>query len=230
MKKMLVVVTNVSKYQDVDVDRATGLWLGEAVHFVEAVEAKGYEVDYVSPLGGYTPIDLHSLEADMMTPLDWEYYQNHDFMNRLATTKSVQDVNPDDYDVIYYTGGHGVIWDFPNNEALQNIAMSIYNNGGIVSSVCHGAAGILNLKTEDGHYLVEDKTVTGFSNSEEQEVQLDHLVPYLTETELVKRGAHYEQADMNWAPFAVEDQRVVTGQNPASGKAVAEKVMALLEK
>lgn len=229
MKKMLIVVTNIAKYQGVDVDRATGLWLGEAVHFVDAVEKAGYHVDFVSPEGGYTPIDPHSLEADMMTELDWEYYQNHAFMNRLATTLAAKDVNPDDYDVIYYTGGHGVIWDFPNDETLQQIAMAIYNKGGIVSSVCHGAAGILNLKNNDGSYLVANKAVTGFSNSEEKEVQLDHLVPYLTEDELVKRGTKYEKAE-NWAPFAVADERVVTGQNPASGKAVAEKVMALLEK
>lgn len=229
MKKMLVVVTNVSKYQGVEINRPTGLWLGEAVHFVDEVIKNGYEVDYVSPLGGYTPIDPHSLEDDMMTPLDWQYYQNHEFMNQLGNTKNIHEVNSDDYDVIYYTGGHGVIWDFPEDETLQKVAMDIYHHGGIVSSVCHGAAGILNLKEDDGSYLIADKTVTGFSNSEEKEVQLDKLVPYLTEDELVKRGAHYQKAD-NWEPFAVADGRIVTGQNPASGAAVAQKVMEILEK
>ncbi|CAM4038851.1 type 1 glutamine amidotransferase domain-containing protein [Catellicoccus marimammalium] len=228
MKKMLVVVTNIAKYQGVDIDRATGLWLGEAVHFVHAVEEKGYQVDFVSPKGGYTPIDPHSLTADMMTPLDWKYYQNQSFMNRLGNTLSVDVIDASDYDVIYYTGGHGVIWDFPENEALQQIAMDIYHQGGIISSVCHGAAGILNLKEGDGSYFIADKMVTGFSNSEEKEVQLDRLVPYLTEDELVKRGAHYEQAG-NWLPFAIADGRLVTGQNPASGAVVAEKVMAILE-
>lgn len=229
MNKILVVVTNTSKYQNVDIDRATGLWLGEAVHFVDEMAKNGYQIDYVSPKGGYTPIDPHSLEADMMTPLDWKYYQNSSFMHQLGNTLSADSINPADYDVIYYTGGHGVIWDFPNNEKLQSIAMDIYNHGGIVSSVCHGAAGILNLKTKDGKYLIDGKKVTGFSNSEEKEVQLDHLVPYLTETELIKRGAEYEKAS-NWQPFAVSDQRVVTGQNPASGKAVAQKVLEILAK
>lgn len=119
MNKILVVVTNTSKYQNVDIDRATGLWLGEAVHFVDEMAKNGYQIDYVSPKGGYTPIDPHSLEADMMTPLDWKYYQNSSFMHQLGNTLSADSINPADYDVIYYTGGHGVIWDFPNNEKLQ---------------------------------------------------------------------------------------------------------------
>lgn len=229
-KKALVVVTNVSKYQGVDIDRATGLWLGEAVHFVDEMEKNGFQIDYVSSQGGYTPIDPHSLEAEMMTDLDWQYYQNRSFMHQLGNTLAVDSIDPQNYDVIYYTGGHGVIWDFPDNKKLQEIAMAIYNNGGIVSSVCHGAAGILNLKTQDGHYLIDGKTVTGFSNAEEQEVQLDKLVPYLTEDELVKRGAKYKKTPNNWESFAVSDGRLVTGQNPASGKAVASKVIDLLKK
>ena len=165
----------------------------------------------------------------MMTPLDWEYYQNSSFMSRLGNTLAADSINPDDYNVIYFTGGHGVIWDFPDNEKLQSIAMSIYNQDGIVSSVCHGAAGILNLKTSDGKYLIDGKKVTGFSNSEEKEVQLDHLVPYLTEDELVKRGASYEKSANNWESFAVADGRLITGQNPASGKAVAQKVIETLK-
>lgn len=228
MKKILVVVTNVSKYQNVDINRATGLWLGEAVHFVDEIKKAGYEVDYVSPKGGYTPIDPHSLDAEMMTDLDWQYYQDQSFMNKLGNTKSAKEINPNEYDVIYYTGGHGVIWDFPNDENLQNIALSIYNRGGIISAVCHGLAGLLNIK-KDNEYIIKGKRITGFSNTEEQEVQLDSLVPYLTETELKQRGAKYEKAD-NWSSFAVADERIVTGQNPSSGKAVAQKVIEILNK
>ena len=229
-QKVLIVVTNVSKYQGVDIDRPTGLWLGEAVHFVDEMENHGYQIDYVSPQGGYTPIDPHSLEADMMTSLDWQYYQNRSFMHQLGNTLAANSINPDNYDVIYYTGGHGVVWDFPDDKQLQKIAMAIYNHGGIISSVCHGAAGILNLKTNDGQYLINGKNVTGFSNAEEKEVQLDKLVPYLTEDELVKRGANYSKATNNWESYAISDGRLITGQNPASGKAVAEKVIAVLNK
>ena len=225
-KKILVVLTSVEKYPNLN--RATGLWLGEAVHFVKKVEAAGYAVDYVSPKGGYTPIDPHSLA--MAEPIDWEWYQKKEFMNRLGATLAPSEVKPDDYAAIYYAGGHGVIWDFPENEALQRISRTIYERGGIVSSVCHGAVGLLNITLSNGSLLVKGKTVTGFSNEEERLAELDKFVPFLTETELVSRGAVYTKADQAWAPFAVEDDRLITGQNPASGGAVADRLIAALRK
>lgn len=225
MKKVLVVVTNVAKYETTE--RPTGLWLSEAVHFVDVIEKAGLEIDYVSSKGGYTPIDPHSLEAASMSPLDWGYYTNHNFMNKLGNTLSVDEVNPNDYDVIYYTGGHGVIWDFPNDSKMQEIAKRIYENGGIVSAVCHGLAGLLNIKLSNGKNLIEGIKVTGFSNTEEEAVGVTKLVPYLTETELVNRGANYVKA-ADWAEFAVEETRIVTGQNPASGAAVAKEVLNIL--
>ncbi|MCF3627403.1 type 1 glutamine amidotransferase domain-containing protein [Planktothrix agardhii 1801] len=224
-KKILVVLTSVEKYPNLE--RATGLWLGEAVHFVKKVQEAGYELDYVSPEGRYTPIDPHSLA--MADPVDWEWYQKKEFMNRLGATLKPSEVNPDDYVAIYYTGGHGVIWDFPENEALQSISQKIYEKGGFVSSVCHGAAGLLNIKLSNGLLLVKDKEVTGFSNEEEKLAELDKFVPFLTETELVARGAIYKKADEPWAAFAVEDQRLITGQNPASGGAVADLLIAALK-
>lgn len=223
--KILVVLTSVEKYPNLN--RATGLWLGEAVHFVKKVEAAGYQVDYVSPKGGYTPVDPHSLA--MADPTDWEWYQKKEFMNRLGTTLTPSEIKPDEYVAIYYTGGHGVIWDFPENQALQRISRKIYEKGGIVSSVCHGAVGLLNITLSDGSPLIKSKLVTGFSNEEEKLAGLDKAVPYLTEDELVARGALYKKADQAWAPFAVADNRVITGQNPASGGAVADLVLATLK-
>lgn len=223
-RKILVVLTSVEKYPNLN--RATGLWLGEAVHFVKKVEAAGYAVDYVSPKGGYTPIDPHSLA--MAEPIDWEWYQKKEFMNRLGATLAPSEVKPDDYAAIYYAGGHGVIWDFPENEALQRISRTIYERGGIVSSVCHGVVGLLNITLSNGSLLVKGKTVTGFSNEEERLAELDKFVPFLTETELVSRGAVYTKADKAWAPFAVEDDRLITGQNPASGGAVADRLIEAL--
>lgn len=225
-KKILVVLTSVAKYPNLN--RATGLWLGEAVHFVKEVQEAGYDVDYVSPEGGYTPIDPHSLAQADAT--DWEWYQKKEFMNRLGTTLKPSQVNPDDYVAIYFTGGHGVIWDFPDNQELQAISQKIYENGGFVSSVCHGALGLLNIQLSDGTLLIKGKKVTGFSNEEEKLVELDKVVPFLTETELVKRGAVYKKADQPWAPFALEDTRVITGQNPASGGAVADRLLTVLGK
>lgn len=224
-KRILVVLTSCEKYPTLN--RATGLWLGEAVHFVKKVEAAGYAVDYVSPKGGYTPIDPHSLA--MAEPVDWEWYQNKAFMNRLGATLSPSQVEASDYCCIYYAGGHGVVWDFPDNPDLQKLSREIYENGGIVSSVCHGAVGLLNIKLADGTLLIQGKKVTGFSNNEEKLAELDRFVPYLTEDELKARGALYEKATEPWLPFAMADRRVITGQNPASGGAVAELVISALK-
>lgn len=224
-KKVLVVLTSVEKYPNLN--RATGLWLGEAVHFVKKIEDAGYQVDYVSPKGGYTPIDPHSLT--MADATDWEWYQNKEFMNRLGATLKPSEVNPDDYVAIYFAGGHGVIWDFPENEALQSISRQIYEKNGYVSSVCHGAVGLLNIQLSDGTLLIKDKKVTGFSNEEEKLAELDQVVPFLTENELIARGARYQKAEQPWDAFVVEDSRVITGQNPASGGAVAERLIAALQ-
>ncbi|MBS7562760.1 MULTISPECIES: type 1 glutamine amidotransferase domain-containing protein [Pseudomonas] len=223
-KKILVVLTSVAKYPTLN--RATGLWLGEAVHFVKKVEAAGFEVDYVSPKGGYVPIDPHSLA--MADDTDWQWYQDSAFMSRLGATLKPEQVRSKDYLAIYYAGGHGVVWDFPDNPELQALSRDIYEQGGYVSSVCHGAAGLLNIRLSDGSLLIAGKQVTGFSNEEEKLVELDQYVPYLTETELVKRGALYQKAAAPWAPFAVQDQRVITGQNPASGGPVADLLLAHL--
>lgn len=223
-KKILVVLSGHEKYPNLN--RATGIWLGEAVHFVERVEKAGFEVDYVSPKGGYTPVDPHSLA--MAEPVDWEWYKNKAFMNRLGATLKPSEVSPDDYAAIYFVGGHGAVWDFPDNEELQALSRQIYENGGIVSSVCHGAVGLLNIKLSDGTLLIKGKQVTGFSNEEERLAELDTYVPYLTEDELVARGAVYKKADKPWAAYAIVDSRVVTGQNPASGGAVADLVIKQL--
>ena len=163
-----------------------------------------------------------------MSPLDWKYYTDHNFMNKLGNTLSTDEINPKDYDVIYYTGGHGVIWDFPDDTKMQEIAKEIYENGGIVSAVCHGLAGLLNIKLSNGKNLIEGLKVTGFSNTEEEAVGVTKLVPYLTETELINRGANYVKSS-DWAEFAVAEQRVVTGQNPSSGAAVAREVLKILD-
>ncbi|MGR9074496.1 MAG: type 1 glutamine amidotransferase domain-containing protein [Gammaproteobacteria bacterium] len=216
-KKILVVLTSVEKYPNLN--RATGLWFGEAVHFVNKIEEAGYEVDYVSPKGGYTPIDPHSLT--MADPMEWEWYRKKAFMNRLGATMTPAEVNPDDYAAIYFAGGHGTMWDFPDNEALQGICRRIYENGGYIASVCHGAAGLLNIRLSDGSLLIKDKEVTGFSNEEEKLTELDDFLPFMTETRLVSQGAIYLKANQPWVCFVVEDTRIITGQNPASSGAVA---------
>jgi putative intracellular protease/amidase len=224
-KKMLVVLTNTAKYPKLK--RATGLWLGEAVHFVAKVEKAGYEVDYVSPLGGYVPVDPHSLQ--LAPDLDWQWYDDKRFMSRLGATLSPGQVKADDYSVIYYTGGHGVMYDFVDNKPIQDLARRIYENKGIVAAVCHGVVGLLNIKLSDNSLLVKDRQVTGFSTIEEQLVELDKVVPFLTENELVARGGIYSKHDEPWEPFVVGDDRLITGQNPASTGTLADKVLTRLK-
>ncbi|MFJ4345213.1 type 1 glutamine amidotransferase domain-containing protein [Pseudomonas sp. NPDC089401] len=224
-KKILVVVTNTAKYPGLK--RATGLWLGEAVHFVDKVQQAGYSVDYVSPAGGYVAIDPHSLQ--MAPDLDWQWYDDKAFMTRLGTSLSPGNVRAEDYGAIYYTGGHGVMYDFPDNAPLQEIARKIYENNGIVAAVCHGVAGLLNIKLSDNSLLLKDRQVTGFSTTEEKLAELDKVVPFLTENELVGRGGTYSKHDDPWQPFVVRDGRLLTGQNPASTGPLADKVLLALE-
>lgn len=226
MKKILVVVTNTSIYPNRI--KTTGVWFQEVVHFVDKLIHAGYEVDYVSPKGGYTPIDPGCLTKEQMTELDWKYYTDQAFLNKLGTTLSPENINPNEYEAIYYAGGHGVMWDFADNEELQTIASTIYKNGGIVSAVCHGVVGLINIKNEASDHLIKNKTVTGFTNTEEIAVGLDKVVPFLTEDELKRVGANYVKG-ADWKEFAVVDERIVTGQNPSSGGAVAEEVIKLLK-
>jgi len=224
MKKILMVVTSFEKYPQSD--RATGLWLGEAAQFARKMTAARYELDYVSPRGGYTPIDPQSLV--MADELDWECYQDKKFMNRLGCTLKPGDVQASDYAAIYYCGGHGPVWDFTDNMALQALGRQVYQQGGIVSAICHGLAGLLNLRLDNGSLLIEGRRLTGFSNTEERLSGLTAQMPFLVESELVRRGAFYQKNAEPWDACVVTDQRLVTGQNPASASGVAGQVLQLL--
>jgi putative intracellular protease/amidase len=219
--KVLIVQTNTSKYPNMK--RATGSWLGEAVEFAEPMEKAGYQIDYISPSGGYVPYDPESLRE--APDENWPWYSDHEWLNKMGTTKKASAVNAKDYDVIYFVGGHGVIWDFPENPDLQRLSREIYEAGGVVASVCHGAGALLNIKLSDGNNLINGKELTGFSNDEEKLAGLDRHVPYSTEDELRKRGAKYKKAAKPFTSYAVADGRLITGQNPESGGAVAELVI-----
>lgn len=157
MKKILIVLTNTIRYKNTN--DATGLWLGEATEFVDEVVKAGFSVDYLSSKGGFVPLDPRSMKYT--NDDDLKIYENPDFQKR-ALSKSLKptDIVPSEYSAIYYTGGHGVMWDFPNNLELQKITENIYQQNGYVTSVCHGIAGLLNVKI-DGHYLIENKKSLG---------------------------------------------------------------------
>ncbi|QHX36949.1 type 1 glutamine amidotransferase domain-containing protein [Spiroplasma sp. BIUS-1] len=219
MKKILLVLTNTSTYGE-DSEK-TGLWLGEATEFVLALRDQ-FEFDYVSPNGGVVPIDPRSLKYAKKN--DIELMNDEEFKNK-ALTNSLKpsQVNAKDYFAIYYTGGHGVMWDFPNNTELQKIAIKIYQNNGYVASVCHGIAGLLNIKDEQDVYLINSKRVTGFTNTEEIISAKKKKVPFINKSEVKKRGGIFKSKRF-FKPFALIDSRIITGQNPFSVIKVANLI------
>ncbi|HFU4463283.1 TPA: type 1 glutamine amidotransferase domain-containing protein [Streptococcus suis] len=226
MKKVLIVLTNVQQYGEHE--RLTGLWLSELTQFYDELVKAGYEADFVSPKGGYVPLDPHSLT--MMDAVDRTYYTDADFRNRaLGQTLRPDQVKAADYDVIFYTGGHGVMWDFPESMEIAELASQIYQNGGLVTAVCHGVAGLLPIKDEAGQTLIEEKVVTGFTNQEEELNGTTDMVPFLTETALLEKGAKVEIGTA-FTPVVRQDSRVLTGQNPQSARALGQMVVSVLAK
>ncbi len=225
-KRILHVVTNVSHYDDPS--HPTGLWLSELVHAWEVFQAHGFEQSIVSPQGGLVPLEPRSLKFPSYDKAAKSWHNDPARMALLENTASPEKINSADYDAIYFTGGHAVMYDFPDSEGLQRITREIWEQGGIVSSVCHGYCGLLNTKLSDGSLLVEGRKVTGFAWKEEVLARVNKLVPYNAEDEMKGRGALYEKALLPFVSYAIADGNLVTGQNPGSAKATAQKVAALL--
>jgi putative intracellular protease/amidase len=229
--RILAVVTNVGEYEKVGY--RTGLWLGELTHFWDVAEVAGFTLDIASPSGGYVPIDPESLMLQELGhavglggPVH-KRYEDRAFMDRLKDTMRVADADVAKYDAIYLTGGHGVCFDF-RSQALAELTARFWEAGKVVSAVCHGPAGLLEVKV-GGEYLVKGKDVTGFSWTEEGLAKRDKAVPYNLEDELKKRGAKYGKATLPFVSHVVEDGLLVTGQNPASASGVGEAVVKKLK-
>lgn len=217
IKKVLIVLTNTLKYGNRN--EATGLWLGEATEFAKIVQDAGYEVDYVSPKGGFVPLDPRSMKYIDDEIMD--FYESDDFRRRaLMDSLSPEKIDPNDYSAIYYAGGHGVMWDFPDDDKLSQIALKIYQNGGFVSSVCHGIAGLLNIKLPNNDYLISGHKITGFTKTEEILAGKKKIVPFFNQDESEKRGAIFMKKRA-YKEYAIQDGQLITGQNPFSAKAVA---------
>lgn len=209
-KPVLFVVTS----QDVKGDTGipTGFNLAEVTHPLEKLHEAGIQVEFASIKGGAAPLD--GLE-DMNDPVNKHYWADADFRHAIANTLPIDEIDPARYAAIFFAGGHGTMWDFPDNAAAQNAIRSIYEAGGIVSAVCHGPAALVNARLTDGSYLVAGKNVAAFTDAEEEEVQSTHVVPFLLETTLKQRGAIHHAAT-NWHDEVQVDGRLITGQNPQS--------------
>ncbi len=223
MKKVLFVVTSHDKKGSTE--QPTGYYLSEVSHAWEVLNSAGYEMDFVSPQGGKAPVDGLNLN-DTTNKAFWE---NSTYRQKVENTLKPSEVKVDEYVAIYYAGGHGTMWDFADNTELATIARQIYENNGVIGAVCHGPAGLVNIKLSNGKYLVKGKKINAFSNEEEIAVKLENVVPFMLETKLMERGAKFEKSGL-WQAHITTDQRVVTGQNPASAKGVGEAMLAEIQK
>lgn len=223
MKKILCVVTSNNVKGSTGIP--TDFWLSELTHPMKKFEDAGFEISLASIKGGKPPIDEVSL--DFLDAINKKFWDDATFQKKYNNTLKLDDVDAKDYDAIFFAGGHGVMWDFPESSAVDKVTREIYENGGIVSAVCHGPCALVNVKLSDGSYLVAGKNVTGFTNAEEDEVQGTAIVPFLLADKLNERGAIHHAA-ANWSNNVVVDGRLVTGQNPASAASVGDEVVKLL--
>lgn len=230
---ILIVVTNVDQYEKAGY--RTGLWLSELTHFYDVVTAAGLAVELASPEGGKIPIDPESLlftnlgESMGIQGAVAKRYQSREFMRLLDDTRALGELDADAYAAIYMTGGHGVMFDFPTSAALAKLTGAMYDAGKIVAAVCHGPAGLLEVKLASGEHLIKGKKLTGFSWNEEKLAKRDDVVPFSLEEALQARAGVYEKALLPFAAHVVEDGLLITGQNPNSAHALAERVVARLQ-
>ena len=220
-KRILIVLTSHNTLGNTG--KETGFYLPEVTHPEAVFEKAGFAIDYVSPQGGKAPM----IGIDLSDPLNQAFLDQPEKMAKVENTLRPADVDPTQYAAIFYAGGHGTMWDFPENEELAAIAAQIYEQGGIVSAVCHGPAGLVNIKLSNGDYLVTGKTVAAFTNEEEVAVGLSEVVPFLLQDKLIERGATHTKAE-NFQAHVVSSDRLVTGQNPASATGVGEQVVGLI--
>lgn len=218
-KRALIVVTSNDKLGNTI--EKTGWHLAEVSHVFWPLYNDGFIVDFASPKGGEAPIDKSSLKLDDS--------ENKGFVEKFKiesglNTQPLSEIDPTFYSVIYFAGGHGTMWDFPNDRNIQRIVSSIYESGGIVSAVCHGPSALVNVTLSDGRYLIEGKRINSFTDSEEREVKKDFLVPFLLEAKIRDRGGVFEGGS-NWSDQVVVDGRLLTGQNPQSASRLGKSIV-----
>ena len=227
MTKVLFVLTSHDKLGDTG--KKTGFWIEEFAAPYYTLIDNGVEITIASPKGGQPPIDPKSDVPEASTPATVRFKNDIETQQKLANTIMLSVAKETDYDAIFYPGGHGPLWDLSSNKDSINLIESFYRNNKPVAAVCHAPAVFRYTKNTLGEPLVKGKKVTGFTNQEEDAVQLTTVVPFLVEDMLKQNGGDYSKI-ANWQPYAVQDGLLITGQNPASSQLVAEKLLQLLHK
>ncbi|WP_207534180.1 type 1 glutamine amidotransferase domain-containing protein [Desertivirga arenae] len=222
-KKILFVVTSHDKKGSTG--EPTGYYLSEVSHPWEVLRNAGFEIDFVSPKGGKAPID----GFDLTDEINARFWNDKVYSDKINNTLSPAQVKAAEYDAIFYAGGHGAMWDLAEDTKLAAIARDIYERGGVVAAVCHGPAGLVNIKLSNGKYLIEGKKINAFTNEEETEVKMNEIVPFSLETKLIERGSKFEKS-APWQVHVAIDARVITGQNPQSASSVGKAILEIINK
>ena len=223
--KILIVLT--SHDQLGDTGKKTGFWLEEFASPYYLLKDAGAQVTLASPCGGQPPLDPKSHEPDFQTDDTRRFDDDQAAQNELASTAKLAEMKVEDFDAVFYPGGHGPLWDLHNDSNSIALIEGFIAAGKPVATVCHAPAVLLKAKDKNGDPLVKGKKVTGFSNSEEAAVELTDVVPYLVEDQLAAMGGMYQKVE-DWNPLAVVDGLIITGQNPASSATVAEALIKAL--
>jgi len=221
--KILMVLT--SHDQLGTTGNKTGFWLEEFAAPYYVFKDAGAGITIVSPKGGQPPLDPKSDEPDFQTDDTRRFKDDADARNALANSLKLSDVSADDFDAVFYPGGHGPLWDLAEDQDSIKLIEAMTLADKTVAAVCHAPAVFRHTKLPDGSPLIEGKSVTGFSNSEEETVQLTAVVPFLLEDELQEKGGNYSKSS-DWHPYVITDGNLITGQNPASSGPAAEAVIA----
>jgi putative intracellular protease/amidase len=218
---VLIVLT--SHDQLGDTGKSTGFHLAELTHPLSVFEAAGLDIELASIQGGEPPADA----VDLDDPINATYWNDEGFRKTLRNTAKLEDLDGRGYSIVLFPGGHGTMWDLPENAAVQRIVREAWESGAIIAAVCHGPAALVNVKLSNGQYLVKGREIATFTDEEEREVKLDNVVPFLLASKLKERGALHRPAD-NFKRKVVVSERLVTGQNPASALALGERALEVL--
>jgi putative intracellular protease/amidase len=223
--KVLVVLTSHSALGNTG--EKTGFWIEEFATPYYVLADAGAEINIASPKGGQPPVDPKSESADAQTPSTKRFLKDNVLIEKVANTLKLSEVRPNDYDAVFYPGGHGPLWDLATDKTSIKLIEEFYNSEKPIAFVCHAPAALINAKAENGQPIIKGKQLTGFSNTEEEGVQLTNVVPFLLEDELKKNGALYTKGN-DWSSYVKQDGLLITGQNPASSEAVAKLLLATL--
>ena len=222
MKKILIPVTNHATLGTTD--QANGTFSPEITHAIHVFTQHGFDYDIASIKGGQVPVYGTDIEGD---EVNQQVLASEDFKNRTNSSLPVSELNIDDYDAIFYPGGFGLLSDLASNEDFAKLAATHYEKGGLIGAVCHGPAALLPITLSSGEALLANKSVTSFTREEEVDYGTIHDIPFLLEEALARKAARYSKVQP-WQDFVIEDDRVITGQNPASAYSVATALVKQL--